>query len=202
MFKKNFLSTTITRISLMGLGLGMTVSGAISGVVARIETGDVILRKGPAMTYQAIARVPTGEKVQIDGCLPGKAWCSLRYNGIAGWAAADYFAVGNVPVVSLSLTPARLSSSMTGAKRKMNQIASGVAKTKMQKHFRTDVIITPTGVKKTDERTILNPLLGESTVSVHRVAAYNPLFPNDVNFRNAERNETRYRVVTYPAPRR
>lgn len=70
----------------------------------------------------------------------------------------------------------------------------------MQELYRTDVIIDSTGVKKRDERTILNPSPKAQGVSVKHVNAYNPFFPDDVNFKNFERNETRYRIVTYPSP--
>ncbi|WP_208438146.1 SH3 domain-containing protein [Bartonella taylorii] len=208
MLKKNFLSTTMILLAIGGLGLGMTVSHAVAGTVARVASGKAVLRTGPAKAYKAIATVPTGGKVQIHGCLSNKTWCSLRYNGRDGWASARYVNVNDVPMISFAHMRMKPHSMVKTQKGKVKQAAPhsksmrAPQKTRknMQKLYRTDMIIDSTGVRKRDERTILNPSPKAQGVSVKHVTAYNPFFPNDVNFKNFERNETRYRVVTYPAP--
>ncbi|AFR26660.1 hypothetical protein MF1_09940 [Bartonella quintana] len=207
MLNKNFLSTTIILLALFGSGLGITVSHAAVGTVARVASGQAILRTGPATAYKVIATVPTGAKVQIYGCLSNKAWCSLRYNGKVGWASARYLNVTNVPTIAFAHMRVKPNSMIKAQKKEMKQGISDFKaptvpqKTRkhVQKFYRTDMIIDSTGVKKRDERTILNPSLKTHGVSVKHVTAYNPFFPDNVNFRNFERNETRYRVVTYPA---
>ncbi|WP_409360947.1 SH3 domain-containing protein [Bartonella heixiaziensis] len=214
MLKKNFLSTTMVSLFFGvllfcgGCGLEMFVLSATAGTVARVATGQVILRTGPAITYKAIATIPTGAKVHINGCLSNKAWCSLYYNRKAGWASAHYLNFNNVPTIAFTHMYVKPNSLIKAPKEKMKRTVSGFktitvpqkTRKNVQKLYRTDVIIDATGVKKRDERTIFNPSEKAHDVSVKHVTAYNPFFPNDVNFRNFERNETRYRIVTYPAP--
>ncbi|EJF84873.1 SH3 domain-containing protein [Bartonella rattimassiliensis] len=212
MLRKNFLSTTMILWALGASGVAMTTfhteAGTIAGTVARVVSGQVSLRTGPATAYKVIVMVPMGEKVQIYGCLSNKTWCSLGYNGKVGWASARYVNVNNVPTIAFTKMPEKEKSMIKSPKEKIKQVVSdfktipAIQKTRknMQKLYRTDVIIDATGVKKRDERTILNPSPKAQKVSVKHVNAYNPFFPNDVNYKNFERNETRYRVVTYPAP--
>ncbi|EJF76078.1 hypothetical protein MCO_01698 [Bartonella sp. DB5-6] len=208
MLKKNFLSTTMILFAVGGLWLGMTISHAVAGTVARVASGKAVLRTGPAIAYKVIATVPTGGKVHIHGCLSNKAWCSLRYNGRDGWVSARYLNVKNVPMISFAHMRVKPNSMIKTQTGKVKQVAPHSKSMKvpqktrknMQKLYRTDMIIDSTGVKKRDERTIFNPSPKAQGVSVKHVTAYNPFFPNDVNFKNFERNETRYRIVTYPAP--
>ncbi|WP_208441227.1 SH3 domain-containing protein [Bartonella raoultii] len=208
MFKKSCLSKTLILSALGVIGLGVTTAHAAVGTVARVASGQVLLRAGPATAYKVITTVPTGEKVQIYGCLSNKAWCSLRYNEKVGWASARYVNVNDVPTVSFKDMRAKPNPKMKVQKQKVKQVISNFknlavphkTRKKAPKFYRTDMIIDSTGVKKRDERTILNPSAKAQGVSVKHVNAYNPFFPEDVNFKNFERNETRYRIVTYPAP--
>ncbi|MCZ2159089.1 SH3 domain-containing protein [Bartonella sp. 220] len=210
MLKKNFLSSTVILLALSGLGLGMTVSRADAATVSHVTTDHVVLHTGPATTYKTITTVPVGAKVQVNGCLSNKTWCSVRYNGRVGWAPARYVNVNNVPMISFTKMPVKAHSTIKAQKNKGKQTVSE-SKTltlpqkirkNIQELYRTDVILDSTGVKKRDERTILNPSPKAQGVSVEHVNAYNPFFPDNVNFKNFERNETRYRIVTYPAPQR
>ncbi|WP_019221855.1 SH3 domain-containing protein [Bartonella senegalensis] len=205
MLNKDFLSITPILFVLGGLGLGITVSHA---TVARVASGQAVLRTGPAKIYRTVATAPTGAKVQINGCLSNKAWCSLSYNGKVGWASARYFNVNNVPTISFTHMPVKPNSVIKAQKQKVKRVVHSFKnlmvpqkkQKKAQKLYRKDVIIDSTTVKKRDERTVLNPSPKAQGVSVKHVNAYNPFFPDDVNYRNFERNETRYRIVTYPAP--
>ncbi|PIT68861.1 SH3 domain-containing protein [Bartonella tribocorum] len=211
MLRKNFLSTTMILWALGASGVAVSAfhgqAGTIAGTVARVASGQVSLRTGPATAYKVITMVPMGEKVQIYGCLSNKTWCSLGYHGKVGWASARYVNVNNVPTIAFKKMPVKSNPMIKSPKEKVKQAVSdfkalpAIQKTRknMQKLYRTDVIIDSTGVKKRDERTILNPSPKAQDVSVKRVNAYNPFFPNDVNYKNFERNETRYRIVTYPA---
>ncbi|OPB31903.1 SH3 domain-containing protein [Bartonella sp. AR 15-3] len=215
MFKKNFLSTTMMLTSLMGAGLIMVTGDAAAGTVAKIEKGKAILRAGPATTYKVTAIVPTGTKVQINGCLANKVWCLLQHNEMVGWASANYFNVHNVPIISFiqmkeKLKPViqkQIVQEKKVVSHSKNVPTAPVAEKKMQKKDETSVMVNKptdikdivhTGVKKTDDRIILKPSENTREISIKRVTAYNPLFPDNVNFENAERNETRYRVITYP----
>ncbi|MBB5073925.1 uncharacterized protein YraI [Bartonella callosciuri] len=208
MFKRNFLSTTMTLLTLAGVGLGITASYAAVGTVAHVASGRAVLRTGPAKAYTVIATVPTGEKVQINGCLSNKSWCSLRYNGRVGWASARYLNANHVPTIFFADTRVKQNSVIKAPKEKAKHVVSRFKNLKVpqktrknvQKMYRTDLLIDSTGVKGRGERTIFNPSQKARGVSVKHVTAYNPFFSEDVNFRNFERNETRYRIVTYPAP--
>ncbi|WP_175869027.1 SH3 domain-containing protein [Bartonella gabonensis] len=212
MLRKNLLSTIMILRALAASVVAMAVSyaqaGTITGTVARVASGQVSLRTGPATAYKVITMVPMGAKVQIYGCLSNKTWCSLGYHGKVGWASARYVNVTNVPTIAFTKMPVKSTSMKKSPKEKVKQVVSDfkalpvMQKTRknMQKLYRTDVIIDSTGVKKRDERTILNPSPTAQEVSVKHVNAYNPFFPDKDNDKNFERNETRYRVVTYPAP--
>ncbi|MCZ2329004.1 SH3 domain-containing protein [Bartonella sp. F02] len=179
MFKNKFLSLTTTLKFLVGTGLGMAAFSANAETVAKVAEGHIIVRKGPASAYKAIATIPTGAKVHIQSCLLNKDWCSIRYNNIFGWAYARYLNVSNVPLIPLKKVP----------RKYVKKVEMGASTSNLF-----------TGINNRDERTILKPSPTAHRVSVKRVSAYNPLFPESVNDRNAERNETRYRIVTYPAP--
>ncbi|WP_208436230.1 SH3 domain-containing protein [Bartonella phoceensis] len=208
MLKKIFLSTVMILLTLEGAGPGMAASRAAVGTVTHVAKGQTILRTGPTTAYKVIATVPKGEKVQINGCLSNRTWCSLRYNGKVGWASARYLNVDNVPTISFTDMRVQLNSDMKAKKQEVKQVMPNFkrltvphkTREKALKFYRTDMIIDATGVKKRDEQTIFNPSPKAQGISVKRVNAYNPFFPDDVNFKNFERNETRYRIVTYPAP--
>lgn len=162
MLRKNFLSTAMILLLFgilllfAGLGLGMFVPSAAAGTVARVATGHVILRTGPATTYKAIAKVPTGAKVQINGCLSNKTWCSLSYNGKAGWASAHYLNVNNVSTIAFVHTRAKPHSVIKAQQGKLKRVISDYkamtvpqkTRKNMQKLYRKDMIIDSTGVKK------------------------------------------------------
>ncbi|KEC54286.1 SH3 domain-containing protein [Bartonella rochalimae] len=216
MFKKSFLSATMMLTSLMGAGFMLATSDVAAGTVAKIEKGKAILRAGPATTYKVTAVVPTGAKVQINGCLADKVWCLLQHNETVGWASANYFNVDNIPVISfmqIKRKPQPVIQKQIVQEKQVishpnNTPTATVAEKKVQKKDETSATINkkpldikdivPTGVKKTDDRIILKPSENTREISIKRVTAYNPLFPDNVNFENAERNETRYRVITYP----
>ncbi|AQX27765.1 MULTISPECIES: SH3 domain-containing protein [unclassified Bartonella] len=215
MFKKSFLSTTMMLTSLVGSGLIMANSDAAAGTVAKIEKGTVILHAGPVTNYKTLAIVPTGAKVQINGCLANKVWCLLQHNEKVGWASANYFNIDNIPVISFMQMKGKPKSVIQKQIIQEKKIVSNskdvfiprVIEKKIQEKDETSVMvkkpkdikdIVPTGVKKTDERIILKPSENTHEISIKRVTAYNPLFPDNVNFENAERNETRYRIITYP----
>lgn len=207
MFNKNFLSTTMILLTLGGSGLGVSASHSFAGTAAYVRENHMVLRTGPAKAYKAITTIPTGAKVQINGCLSNKNWCFLHYKEKAGWAFARYLNINNVPTFSFAKTRMTPSSHVKVEKEKVKQMTSGFKalnvpqkiKKHVQKLHRTDLIIDSTGVKKKDERAIFNPSPKARDVSVKHVTAYNPFFADDVNFKNFERNETRYRIITYPA---
>ncbi|MET3560632.1 uncharacterized protein YraI [Bartonella japonica] len=207
MLKKSFLSTTLLLLTLGGAGVGISTSHVFSGTISRIASGQVALRTGPATDYKVIEMIPTGAKMHINGCLSNKSWCSLHYNGKSGWSSARYLNVNNIPTLDFRNKHVKSDSMVKTQKKKVKRVVPSFKDLKrpqkIQKYtpklYRTDIIIDPTGIKKRDERTILNPSKKAYGVSVEHVSAYNPMFSNDVNFRNFERNETRYRVVTYPS---
>ncbi len=48
------------------------------------------LRAGPGTQFPALAVMSTGSTVTVDYCLANDDWCHLWWNGIEGWASANY----------------------------------------------------------------------------------------------------------------
>ncbi|WP_336277081.1 SH3 domain-containing protein [Bartonella sp. CB178] len=202
MLSRNLLSATTVMLAFAGSVFGMPVFRADAGTVARIAAGHAILRTGPATAHEIIAVIPTGEKVRIRGCLSNRSWCLFQYNRMVGWASARYLNTDSLPTISFAhMKP----SSTIKAKKdgnvvsrfKVVMVPKKTKKRAQRRHVKTSSLLSSASAKK-DERTILNPSTDARDASVKHVNAYNPLFPTDVNYRNFERNETRYRVITYP----
>lgn len=48
------------------------------------------LRAGPGTQFPALAVMSTGSAVTVDYCLANDDWCHLWWNGMEGWASANY----------------------------------------------------------------------------------------------------------------
>jgi uncharacterized protein YraI len=51
---------------------------------------DLNLRAGPGTQFQVLAVMSTGTPVTVDYCLASDDWCHLWWNGVEGWASANY----------------------------------------------------------------------------------------------------------------
>ncbi|MBH5373023.1 SH3 domain-containing protein [Bradyrhizobium glycinis] len=92
-----------------------TAALAAPGIVT-VSTG---LRAGPGTGFPLVDRIPGGARVNIHGCLRGKAWCDVSFSDDRGWVSSqyleyryrnryvylpDYVEVIDVPVVPFVLT--------------------------------------------------------------------------------------------------
>ena len=69
--------------------LGFTARADAQAYQAQTSTA-LNVRQGPGTQYAVIGTVPGGRIVIVDGCAPGYAWCSIRYNALQGWTSARY----------------------------------------------------------------------------------------------------------------
>ncbi|MGG7519248.1 SH3 domain-containing protein [Allorhizobium undicola] len=53
-------------------------------------TANVNLRAGPSTQYPPVLVVPTGNRVEIFGCLSSANWCDVGYSGYRGWISGSY----------------------------------------------------------------------------------------------------------------
>jgi uncharacterized protein YraI len=51
---------------------------------------DLNLRVGPSTDYGVIDVIPSGDPVDVLGCLNGIEWCDVEWYGLRGWVAARY----------------------------------------------------------------------------------------------------------------
>ncbi len=55
-------------------------------------TTDLNLRGGPGPEYPVVGVIAAKDSAVVQGCLEGKKWCQVSYNGMSGWAYGDYLA--------------------------------------------------------------------------------------------------------------
>ncbi|UWU89022.1 SH3 domain-containing protein [Bradyrhizobium sp. CB1015] len=63
-----------------------TAALAAPGIVT-VSTG---LRAGPGTGFPLVDRIPGGARVNIHGCLRGKAWCDVSFSDDRGWVSSQY----------------------------------------------------------------------------------------------------------------
>jgi uncharacterized protein YraI len=66
--------------------LAPTAALAAPGIV----TASVGLRAGPGPGFPMVDRIPGGSRVNIHGCLQGKAWCDVSWSDDRGWVSSQY----------------------------------------------------------------------------------------------------------------
>ena len=55
-----------------------------------IVTTTVSLKAGPGEGFPTVDRIPGGARVNIHGCLRGKAWCDVSWSDDRGWVSSQY----------------------------------------------------------------------------------------------------------------
>lgn len=73
-------------VLLAALLLAPTAALAAPGMVT-VSTG---LRAGPGSGFPLVDRIPEGARVDIHGCLRGKAWCDVSFSDDRGWVSSQY----------------------------------------------------------------------------------------------------------------
>ncbi|WP_130620290.1 SH3 domain-containing protein [Dyella amyloliquefaciens] len=82
---------------------GPAAAQGASGVV----TSYVDLYSGPDIGYPAVAQLPAGTPVAIQGCLDGWTWCDVITMGMRGWVAGTFvqYTYDNQPVIVADYGP-------------------------------------------------------------------------------------------------
>ncbi|PDT52349.1 MULTISPECIES: SH3 domain-containing protein [Sinorhizobium] len=79
-------STFLGAAALCALSLMPVLAEAAEG----FATANVNMRSGPSTRYPAVTVIPSGESVEIHGCLADRPWCDVSFYGGRGWVAGLY----------------------------------------------------------------------------------------------------------------
>ncbi len=63
---------------------------AVAEAATAFSTANVNMRSGPSTRYPAVIVVPSGSRVNIQGCLSSANWCDVSYAGYRGWVSGSY----------------------------------------------------------------------------------------------------------------
>jgi uncharacterized protein YraI len=80
-------------------------SSAPTGIIVTATPFTVNIRSGPGTQFSRIARLPAGSTAQVVGRTANNTWWQINYNGIVGWAAAEFAIIQQgANVSSISVT--------------------------------------------------------------------------------------------------
>jgi uncharacterized protein YraI len=76
----------------------LAAAAAIAGIVASgsalafpaYTAAHLNIRTGPGTQYPVIAQTGYNVEINVQGCLKDLSWCSVTWQGLSGWAAAQY----------------------------------------------------------------------------------------------------------------
>ncbi|RWX74464.1 SH3 domain-containing protein [Neorhizobium lilium] len=69
----------------------MLAAPSIADAAVRgIAIANVNMRSGPSTAYPAVAVVPVGAPVTINGCMSSVNWCDVSFVGGRGWVSGNY----------------------------------------------------------------------------------------------------------------
>ncbi len=75
----------------MAAALAACAAMAVSAQAATVATlADLNLRSGPGKTYEPIARLPRGTRLDLGECTADLNWCRVSADGTEGWASSHY----------------------------------------------------------------------------------------------------------------
>ncbi len=80
-------------MSMRTVALALAVSAALPAAAqaaTAFASNDVHVRAGPATGFRIVGRLHDGERVQVDRCTTGYAWCHVSHRGRDGWVAARF----------------------------------------------------------------------------------------------------------------
>ncbi len=78
------------RYGACALMAAMLLSTSAYADVNATATTDLNLRGGPGPEYPVVGVIAAQDSAVVQGCLEGKKWCQVSYNGVSGWAYGDY----------------------------------------------------------------------------------------------------------------
>ena len=84
------------------------LSTSAYATVTATATTDLNLRAGPTTNSEIIGTISSGGQVIIEGCVEGRSWCEVTYDGATGFASANYLTAdlnGERVVVRENLNP-------------------------------------------------------------------------------------------------
>jgi uncharacterized protein YraI len=69
---------------------GIAVSIPASAETVATAMMPLNIRSGPGPQYSVVGAIPSRARATITGCIQGSLWCQVSYNGLQGWAYAQY----------------------------------------------------------------------------------------------------------------
>ncbi len=63
---------------------------AVAEAASAFSTANVNMRSGPNTQYPAVIVIPSGSRVNIQGCLSSANWCDVAFAGYRGWVSGSY----------------------------------------------------------------------------------------------------------------
>jgi len=115
MMPSRFMIRSVPRLLIALAVLLTTFAGSLTFAPRAAEaaearvTESLNLRAGPGLNYEVILVMPAGSNFKITGSF-NKGFYPGRYDGIKGWASADYLSIGGGR--PLSLGPARTTDTL------------------------------------------------------------------------------------------
>ncbi len=63
---------------------------AVAEAASAFSSANVNMRSGPSTRYPAVIVIPSGSRVNVQGCLSSANWCDVAYAGYRGWVSGSY----------------------------------------------------------------------------------------------------------------
>lgn len=104
------LTAFVVGTLISNLAIAPPARGAVGDIMR--TTANLNLRAGPGTHYAVVLVMPAGSSFKVGGSF-NKGFLPGRYNGIKGWASADYLTLGGASSSAASSPPA---SSATGTR--------------------------------------------------------------------------------------
>ena len=101
----------IARITATGLATVLLSSTAALAAFNVIATTDLNIRSGPGPQYEVVGAIASSDAATVNGCLEGRKWCQVSYNGTTGWAYSEYLSAdftGQPAVISMAPQTAQI----------------------------------------------------------------------------------------------
>ncbi|WP_239024986.1 DUF1236 domain-containing protein [Rhodoligotrophos defluvii] len=79
-------------LAIAALASAALLPASASAQQSVFATTDLNLRAGPSPEFPVVTTIPAQEGVEFFGCLEGRSWCDVAFNGARGWAYGRYLA--------------------------------------------------------------------------------------------------------------